>query len=149
MKKFILLIILTILAISSCEKDDICLENTTPMFIIRFNDTDNPTEKKAVNSLTVWAVGKDSLYTNKSLDSIVLPLNLNENNTIFKFRSDEIIDEIDVTYDRKDIFISRSCGFITTFENLQFSSSTNWIKGYSINNTIIENETATHITIFH
>ena len=59
MKKYITLIIVSIFTISSCEKDDICVESNTPSLIIRFYDNDLQTEIKQVIGLTVWADGKD------------------------------------------------------------------------------------------
>jgi len=151
MKKYITIIMFSIFAILSCEKDDICIENTTPNLIIRFYDNDNQTEAKQIVLDSVWANNKENIYKNETIDSIiVLPLDLSQNNTLFKFSSNSIEDEINFTYDRNDIFVSRSCGYKTIFENLQIdSNSTNWIKNISINNTIIENDTAAHITIFH
>ena len=140
----------SIFAIISCEKDDICIENTTPNLIIRFYDNDNQTETKQIVLDSVWANNKENIYKNETLDSIILPLDLSQNNTLFKFSSNSSEDEINFTYDRNDIFVSRSCGYKTIFENLQIeSNSSNWIKNISINNTIIENDTAAHITIFH
>jgi len=150
MKKYIITIMFSIFAIISCEKDDICIENTTPNLIIRFYDNDNQTETKQIVLDSVWANNKENIYKNETLDSIILPLDLSQNNTLFKFSSNSSEDEINFTYDRNDIFVSRSCGYKTIFENLQIeSNSSNWIKNISINNTIIENDTAAHITIFH
>ena len=150
MKKYITLIIVSIFTISSCEKDDICVESNTPSLIIRFYDNDLQTEIKQVIGLTVWADGKDSLYVNQALDSIVIPLDLTKDNTLYKFSTNSIEDEINFTYTRSDIFVSRSCGYKTIFENLQIDSNTdNWIKNININNSTIDNETTAHITIFH
>ena len=150
MKKYITIIIVSFLAILSCEKDDICIDATTPSLIIRFYNNDIQTDVKKVSELTVWADGKDSIYVKQSLDSIIIPLDLNQNNTLYKFTSNSIEDEINFTYTRNDVCVSRSCGYKTIFENLQIdSNTTNWIKNISINNTTIENDTAAHITIFH
>jgi len=150
MKKYITLIIIAVFTILSCEKDDICIENTTPSLIIRFYDNDLPTEVKGVENLTVWANGKDSIYLNQTLDSIVLPLDLTQDHTLYKLSANLIEDEINISYARNDIFVSRSCGYKTIFENIQIVSSTeNWIKNIEITNLTIENDTAAHITIFH
>lgn len=150
MKKYITIILASFLAILSCEKDDICIETTTPSLIIRFYDNDIQTDVKQISGLTVWAEGKDSIYLNQSLDSIAIPLNLNENITTYIIENNSIKDTIKFIYDRKDVFVSRSCGYKTIFENLQVdNNSINWIKNISINNTIIENDTAAHISIFH
>jgi len=54
-----------------------------------------------------------------TLDSIAIPLDLTQNSTLYKFKSGAITDSILFTYDRKDVFVSRSCGYKTIFENLQ------------------------------
>jgi len=150
MKKYITIIIVLFLSILSCEKDDICIEATTPNLVIRFYNNDIQTDVKQVSGLTVWAEGKDSIYVNQSLDSIIIPLDINQNNTLFKFSKGTLVDSINFTYDRNDIFVSRSCGYKTIFENLQIeNNSINWIKNININNAIIENDTAAHISIFH
>ena len=59
------------------------------------------------------------------------------------------IDEISFNYNRNDIFVSRSCGYKTIFENLSIQTSNNWIKDNLINNSTIENETSAHINIYH
>lgn len=137
------------LAISSCVKDDICLEDTTPYLIIRFYDNDDPTELKEVSSLTVWSSGLDSLYIEEATDSIAIPLNLTDITTTYNLKSDDDTDEMSFTYTLNDIYVSRSCGYKTIYENLEVSATNNWIQSYTINNTTIEDETSAHITIYH
>lgn len=150
MRKYLIVLFILCFTLINCEKDDICIETTTPKLIIVFYNDTIPAEKKAVTSLTVWADGKENIYENKSLDSIAIPLDLTQNSTLYKFKSGAIIDSVNFTYDRKDVFVSRSCGFKTTFDNLQIESRTaNWIKNDTIKNTTIDNETAVHLTIFH
>lgn len=150
MKKYLIGLFILCFTLINCEKDDICIETTTPKLIIVFYNDTIPAEKKAVTSLTVWADGKANIYENESLDSIAIPLDLTQNNTVFQFKSGTAIDTLNFTYDRKDVFVSRSCGFKTTFENLQIASrSANWIKKDTIKNSTINNETAIHLSIFH
>lgn len=150
MKRYFTIIIGLSLAVLSCEKDDICIEETTPKLIILFRDFEDKDASKQVDSLIVWAVEKDSIYLNQTLDSIALPLDLNANTTFYNFQATTIIDALIFGYDRNDIFVGRSCGYKTIFENLQIeSNSSNWIKEIEIMNTSIENDTAAHITIFH
>ena len=134
----------------NCEKDDICIEATTPKLIVVFYNDSIPADKKKVDSLTVWADEKGKIYENRSIDSIAIPLDLTQNSTLYKFKSGALIDTINFTYDRKDVFVSRSCGYKTIFENLQIEiRSANWIKNDTIKNTTIDNETAVHLSIFH
>ncbi|HEY9170465.1 MAG TPA: DUF6452 family protein [Lutibacter sp.] len=150
MRKYLILLVILSLTLINCEKDDICIETTTPKLIIVFYNNDTTIIKKTVNSLTVSVDDKGNIYENKSLDSIAIPLDLTQNNTLYKFKSGAIIDSINFTYDRKDVFVSRSCGYKTIFENLKIESrSANWIKNDTIKNTTIDNETAAHLSIFH
>ena len=150
MRKYLILLFILSFTLINCEKDDICIETTTPKLIVVFYNDAIPEAKKSVTSLTVSADGKENIYENKSLDSIAIPLDLTQNSTLYKFKSGAMIDSIKFTYDRKDVFVSRSCGYKTIFENLQIASRTaNWIKNDNIINTTIDNETAAHLTIFH
>ena len=149
MKKYILLLFILILTFSNCEKDDICIEDTTPSLIVRFYDSIKLDTIKEVEKLTVWAMNKDSIYSETATDSIVIPLDLSENSTTYKFQSDTTIDEITFSYNKNDVFVSRSSGYKTVFENLAVQTSNNCIISYNINNTTIENETNAHINIYH
>jgi hypothetical protein len=150
MKKYIFYLFALFFLVISCEKDDFCIEETTPKMVIRFYDNANPTTIKAVSSLTVWAEGLDSIYTNKNLDSIAIPLNLYEDFTNYLFASNEQVDTINFKHELKDIYVSRSCGYKTNFENLDTTVTTrNWIKNISIKQSIINHDTTAHINIFH
>ncbi|PKP13094.1 MAG: hypothetical protein CVU08_07215 [Bacteroidetes bacterium HGW-Bacteroidetes-3] len=150
MRKYLIVLFILCFTFINCEKDDICIETTTPKLIIVFYNDTIPATKKAVTSLTVWAEGKLNIYENKQLDSIAIPLDLNQDRTTYIFDNKFFKDTIAFTYNRKDVFVSRSCGFKTTFDNLQIESRTaNWIKNDTIKNTTIDNETAVHLTIFH
>ena len=76
-KRFFLIILLAVLQVS-CEKDDICIQNpVTPKLILRFYDQSNPTSLKAVQRFSMIGQGlTDSLFTNQTIDSIAIPLNL-------------------------------------------------------------------------
>lgn len=150
MRKYLILLFILSFTLINCEKDDICIETTTPKLIVVFYNNEIPSTKKLVTSLTVSADSLGNIYENKSLDSIAIPLDLTQNNTLYILKSGTIIDSINFTYDRKDVFVSRSCGYKTIFENLQIESRTaNWIKNDTLKNTTIENETAAHLSIFH
>ncbi|MDO9038138.1 MAG: DUF6452 family protein [Lutibacter sp.] len=150
MRKYLILLFILSFTLINCEKDDICIETTTPKLIVVFYNNEIPGTKKSVTSLTVSADGKGNIYENKSLDSIAIPLDLTQNSTLYILKSGAIIDSINFTYDRKDVFVSRSCGYKTIFENFKVESrSAHWIKNDTIKNTIIDNETAAHLTIFH
>jgi len=150
MKKYSTLIILALILMLSCEKDDICVETTTPRVIILFNNFDEPENSKELSSLTFWVNENDSIVLNQTIDSLAFPIDLTQNSTQYIFKTNNIKDTINLEYNRKDIFVSRSCGYKTIFEEVQNKSNTfNWMKDITINQTTIENETAAHITILH
>ena len=152
MKKYFTLIILSLILILSCEKDDICLENTTPNLMLKFYDIENDTLVKSLEIDSIRIINNVLIddYTNVTLDSISIPLDLNEYKTAYQISSGATSDTIYFSYDRNDLFVSRSCGYKTIFENFNIDSITNnWIKSYNINNTIIDNDTTAHINIYH
>lgn len=160
MKKTILFVFLLTLAFSACEKDDICLLPNTPNLILRFYDSSNPTEVKSVERLSVWADGKDTITSYKSvtLDSIVIPLNVNATETVYHFKmnstsgniADNTYNKITIKYTPEDVYVSRSCGYKTIFNDVSITSDNGWIQSFTPSTLItIDNETAAHVQIFH
>jgi len=157
MKKYYLFLLLIALLISSCEKDDFCIEPITPNMIIRFYNATNISETKAVNDLTINISNLDSIYTNVSLDSIVIPLDVTSNQIIYNFSSGTNVDILTIDYEIEEVFVSRSCGFKAIFNNVTITSdvSNDWIIGLTetLENTItiptINDESAAHVQIFH
>ena len=162
-KQFIyfILIVVTLLSISSCERDDICIDDTTPNFILRFFDTEDPTEFKTVNQLSVKSIASviagDSLVFT-SQDSITIPVNVTENNIqyVVTINSNDIAtlnrDTITLNYVPQEVFVGRACGFKSIFNNVTYDvtvDSDNWIKSFEIVTDNIEDETQAHIKIFH
>lgn len=157
MKKYYLFLSLIALLISSCEKDDFCIEPITPNMIIRFYNATNISETKTVTDLTVNPNDLDSIYTNISIDSIVIPLDVTSNQIIYNFSSGTNVDILTIDYEIEEVFVSRSCGFKAIFNNVTVTSdvSNDWIIGLTetLENTItiptIDDESAAHIQIFH
>lgn len=152
MKKQIIIFIILITTFLSCEKDDICIDAITPNLIIRFYNDTLPTELKSVELDSIWVINKDKLsaYKGVTTDSIAIPLDFTEDTTKYILENNSVIDTIEFFYSRSDIFVSRSCGYKTIFENLQINNNTNnWVKSITINNTTISDEKAAHINIYH
>lgn len=148
------LILFTII-ISSCEKDDFCTQNpVTPSLVLKFMDYTDVTELKRPDSLYVWANGKDSLYKNVKVDSVFLPLNTSDTKTVYYLASGKSSTyTITVSYDPKDVFVSRSCGFRTIFNNVSIHENnltTNWVDSISTKEiSTINNQTNAHFIIYH
>ncbi len=155
------------LLFTGCTRDDICDPNvpTTPLLIITFKDFLNRDEPKQVVGLSV--IGDYSpavnIISEVTTDSIAIPLRTAVDNTQYQLiqaataTTTEITDVYLTTYLRENIYINRACSFKTIFNELAFSEnvtdsdndSASWILDISINQTTVENENQSHITIFH
>lgn len=162
MKKIITLlsvILTTIFVLSNCERDEICIDPITPKLIIAFYDVDDEENSKSVNNLAI-----EILDINKSLDtigtdSIGIPLNVYKiSTTLVLTANSKNVDDINrdtikVSYQTEDVFVGRSCGYKSVFNNVSINSDFNdpekWIKSLVVNKTEIENETEAHVTILH
>ena len=175
MKKILALVMLTAI-FSSCEKDDICTDDTTPRLILEFYDITNNANLKSVVNLKVKAEGaSDFIVFNTALaendpvrylysgNKIQLPLRTDGTTTkyslILNSMSSANINEdfLEFNYTPENVFVSRACGYKTIFElnnidGVIKSDITNpenfWIQDYTVLTTNIENENETHIKIY-
>ncbi|QWX84526.1 hypothetical protein H0I23_02455 [Cellulophaga sp. HaHaR_3_176] len=156
-------ITLTAIFLNSCEKDDICVDGTTPLMVVEFYDFEDKETRKDPSNLIVTALLDDDTFgdiiTNTATDSLNIPLRIEELTTVYSFSTntttDEANDNVDIitfNYTTNDLFISRACGFIVNYENLSAEltiDELNWIKEVEIANAVIENQTTTHVKIYH
>lgn len=155
MKQLVNIVVFFILLaiISSCEIDDICVEDvSTPKLIIKFYDAENITETKEVDSLSVWIDGKEKYYDKVTTDSIAIPLNLNSNDTKYFLTKSDTLDIFHIYHTNNEVFVSRSCGFKMnyTIENATQMSHL-WSDYFETTETpqLIENEQTVHVKIYH
>lgn len=140
-----------VLVAFGCEKDDFCIDPVTPNLVLRFYDADSPNTVLAVSELSIWPEGtQDTLVNNQALDSVAIPLDVNNSSTIYNLRMGTMIDQITINYTVNEVFVSRSCGFKATFEDVGATLETStWIQSLDIISTTIEDESEAHIHIFH
>ena len=166
-KKIISIVILVLaLSFSACEKDDICVDGDTPLLVITFFDFENPLAPKPVANLRIIGLGQtstvDTFTDRTALDSIGIPLNTATPSTAFIMIDNSVDDENGVdtgnfdtltfSYDRKEVYISRACGFVANYDSLSTDfqdSPENWIQRIEIDTTLIENSASSHVKIFH
>ncbi|WP_418262630.1 DUF6452 family protein [Flavobacterium faecale] len=171
--KYLLILLLTLtVSFSSCEKDDICDENTstTPRLIITFYDINDPSTEKNVTDLTIIADGMTEgvSYNGTTLinsSKVAIPLKTEADVVKFKFilnyNNDNLSlvneDEIEFNYARTTLFVSRACGFKTNYELNQLNPFTHtdvasadgkWMQTISIKNRSITNENETHLEVY-
>ena len=86
MKKLLFILLFTI-TFSSCEKDDICSDETTPRLVIEFYQIGDLTVKQNVSNLKVIGYEPASIDTLdfNGVSKIAIPLNLEDTKTKYKF----------------------------------------------------------------
>jgi len=120
----------------SCEKDDICPDETptTPSLVIEFYDEGNRSLAKNVNGLSIHAEGRNNyVRLNDTGDTIVsdvstikIPLKtdadsvqyiftLNTGNTPENTGDDANENIVTFNYIRNEVYVSRACGFKTLY----------------------------------
>ncbi len=154
MRKQILVILIFVLTISSCERDDICIDDITPNFTIRFYDSEDPTDFKSVIGLQVKLLDIEVDTLLFSSDSIQLPVRLDITTTKYTLtnelsESDIKTDTITIVYTPEDVFVGRACGFKTIFNTVTYENTNNWITDFEIVSETIKDETLAHVKIFH
>lgn len=179
MKKIypVICILFFILFSSSCERDDICTDGDTPLLVIGFFDIEDTTLVKSVSALRIRSLDNDQIvndnlafsFTDRGNtgtqdgDSILIPLQTASSTTSFTFISDSAddadtgeetgnIDTLTITYSTRENFISRGCGFVINFDELDVqltAGSENWIQDIRVQQQTIENSNNIHVKIFH
>jgi len=153
----------------SCQRDDICPEATalTPLLRISFFDIENPEISKPPTNLRVKAADFDSILLNRvNVSEIEIPLKTDVDFTEYEFilnapattedsTANSNTDKIRFTYARNEIYINRACSFKVNYIDLKAfpqpnsEDSLRWIKNIVVEEENIENETNTHIFIYH
>jgi len=151
--KVIGLLITGLLINVSCTKDDFCLQNpVTPNLVLRFYDNTNKESTKSVNTLYVWAEGKDTIadFNGVSLDSIYIPLNSLTTETVYNFSNGTDVDTFTITYTPKEDYVSRSCGYKVIFNDVTFYSDNTWIQEFTPSTlTTLDSQNTAHVQIYH
>lgn len=167
----VLLIITTYLL--SCEKDDLCANGTptTPGLVIEFYKKDNRDDLNSVTNFKYYVPGSnDTLPLNPALSvsKITLPLKTDKDEVTWALQynytnplgvKSSNTDYFTVKYTRKETYVSRACGFKTTFTLLpettgnpnpliEAGDDTPFIDDYTIVTTNIETENEAHIKIY-
>lgn len=157
---------LFVLAVGSCEKDDICVDADTPLLVIDFYDVNDTTTLKNVTDLRIAGFGKsftvDTFSDRSDLNTVSIPLRTNEDTTTFLMISNSAtddngnetgnIDTLAFSYTRLEDFASRGCGFVVTYDNLTDMLDTgndNWIQDIIIVSPQVIKSDTTHVKIFH
>ncbi|MBC2840801.1 hypothetical protein H7F20_15765 [Robiginitalea sp. SC105] len=157
---------LLIACLSGCEKDDICVDGDTPLLIINFYNSEDPSAAKNVTRLRVIGLGNgDAVGTfsdRSNLDSIGLPLRSDQPSTGFVMIRNSQDDSEGIEtgnrdtlyfdYALSDAFISRACGFVTNYVELQArlqADASPWIDSVRVVTSSVQSIQTTHVAIYH
>lgn len=156
MKKIVLLLLLSS-CFFSCQ-DEFCASTTTPHLVVRFYNKDTPNKTKNIQ-LVVWANDKAKLFNGQIIttDSLILPLDTQKNSVTYHFSKQNeadpesvSVEDLVIKYNTKDTYISKSCGFKSTFNNVSITNTNkDWLKSQELTTTTITNENNAHVKIFH
>jgi len=154
MRKIVVLLFLSIIIYTACEKDDFCTQNpVTPNLVLEFYDANNRETLKNATSLYIWAENaqeNDSIFENISANSLILPLNQFATETVYNFSQNDVVNQFTIKYTTEDVYVSRSCGFRVIFNDVSFESDNAWISSITPQTlTTIDNQNETHVQIFH
>ena len=147
--KFFLLFFL----ITSCEKDDICLEGSPNTNRITIGFINSEYEDPSSLSLkNVRGINKDSIIHEEiDTDKLKLPLNASSNKTDYILNYDGTDDTLSIKYKAIHEYLNRGCGFISNFildsNTEDLDNGYGWIKKISIVKDSIFNEEKTNLYI--
>ena len=152
LKYIVIPILIAFVAFLSCEKDDICSDetSTTARLFIEFYNSSSNENLKNVTKFRVQGVGNDdalSSYNIVTASSVYLPLKTTENTTQFKLHNNYSIND-------NGTYVSKACGYKTVFENVTISvvdDGDKWINNIisTTDNEPISNEDEAHFYLFH
>ena len=139
---------------SSCEPDDVCSEvnPSTPQLVFRLYDSSQPNEFKAVDTLRVIGLNEEATLEFINTDSIAFPLQVNASKiNAYLTISNGVTDRIEIDYLSKDVYLSRACGFQTTFQihTIQVDQPINWVNSIEIVTNEVIIDTLAHVKIYH
>lgn len=148
------LILISLILILSCEKDDICIEGSenTKRITIGFlnNETKSPI---GINLINVKSIDNDSIIHEQfSEDILNLPLKVNSNKTQFLLDNEVSIDTLTIYHQSIHQYLNRSCGFKANFiinSQTEITKQTGWIREISVIKDSIFNEEQTNIFIHY
>lgn len=137
-----------------CEPDDVCSEAnpSTPQLVFRLYNSSQPSEFKAVDTLRIMSLGDQAPLEFINTDSIVVPLQVNASKINADLTiSDGVTDRIEIDYLTKDVYLSRACGFQSTFqiESIAVDQPSSWINSIEIVTNEVIIDTLAHVKIYH
>ncbi len=157
--KTYILALAILLVYSSCEKDDVCVENDSVYVNLIFYSAEDGSTAKSVSGFSLLDLNGDIVrnYDNTTVASIalVLPTSQSSYDLILQKRTEvdgltiNSNDTLNFSYTSKATYVSRACGYIRTYTDLSIDSTSNWISGVIVNTPEINSNNDEHVAILH
>lgn len=157
--KTYILALATLLVYSSCEKDDVCVENDSVYVNLIFYSAEDGSTAKSVSGFSLLDLNGNIVrnYDNTTVASIalVLPTSQSSYDLILQKRTEvdgltiNSNDTLNFSYTSKATYVSRACGYIRTYTDLSIDSTSNWISGVIVNTPEINSNNDEHVAILH
>ncbi len=157
--KTYILALAILLVYSSCEKDDVCVENDSVYVNLIFYSAEDGSTAKSVSGFSLLDLNGNIVrnYDNTTVASIalVLPTSQSSYDLILQKRTEvdgltiNSNDTLNFSYTSKATYVSRACGYIRTYTDLSIDSTSNWISGVIVNTPEINSNNDEHVAILH
>jgi len=157
----ILFLSMVLFGLWSCTKDDLCSEETptTPLLTIEFLDITDRLTPKPANDLAIRVRDADSTVVCPSVSDVTvgIPLDTEADQSQFylidRASSEENLSvvQLDLFYQRQDIYVNRACAFKTIYTNMAFESDQtplSWIQDIELLTPTVE-DASVHMYIYH
>lgn len=151
MKKIFWSLLFFSLALSSCERDDLCLHQRVSPVVLRFRDATTG-EPRTVDSLRI-KLDTLTLVPLSLTDSVAfyLPPEGGEQSLLFTWKNGawEQTDTLLFRYRPREEFLSKACGFILIMDSLDIHpASHHWIQRVEILQPTVKEDTSAHANIY-
>jgi len=154
-----ILALVSLLILSSCEKDDVCVENDSVYINLVFYSVEDGSTAKSVSGFSLLDLNGDIVqnYDNTTVSAIALVLPTSETSygLILQKRTEvdgltiNTNDTLNFSYTPKATYVSRACGYIRTYTDLSINSTRNWINEVIVNTPEINSNNDEHVAILH
>ncbi len=154
-----ILALVSLLILSSCEKDDVCVENDSVYINLVFYSVEDGSTAKSVSGFSLLDLNGDIVqnYDNTTVSAIALMLPTSETSydLILQKRTEvdgstiNTNDTLNFNYIPKATYVSRACGYIRTYTDLSIKSTSNWINEVIVNSSEINSNSDEHVAILH
>jgi len=167
-RAIVILLFVSLLFSSSCERDDLCTpdQSTSPRMVVVFKDATAPSLIKVAPQLRVKVLGSSEFAPldfegntfKEAADTIYLPLRNFDDETIYSFQRENEInlnsDIITFDYNPEEEYVSRACGFKIDYleldADLNIETPNNpWISSINVIDATINDSNEVHVEIYH